>query len=376
MRKLIFTLAALCCLMGCREYAVPELNENVNPIFNFQGEIDGVSVNLKADGAYKAFSGYSIDSLGVTVYEGWLAACEGCPAEFHFKWRASSEESPDLVTTTNNSSPIIRQINRNDSVTLYEITLDAESYASVSSYNWSILGMEYSGKNVVVTLEESAMRTKIPVKLDVNYINGCVASITDTVYLPNHGCDCEMNIEEEAPLIYNYSALANGGNTYAYRWRFENGEEIPSKEITYQFPQYPTDGVEEIELSINTGDCQANRKRQQFFSGANTGCAANFTYQIEAQKKRIDQPIEADLGQVSITYLGDNGVLYRTEIVEQTPESFFKVSGVKTYRDPFQDSDKESVMINAEFNCILSNGEEVIRIRNANFVLPVGLGAL
>jgi hypothetical protein len=355
---------------------VPEPDENTNPVFGFQGEIDGALINLMADGTHKAYSTFGIDSLGVSVYEGWLAACEACPPRFHFRWRASSKESPDLVATTVNANPKIRQINRNDSATIYEITLVAETFDDVSNYSWRIMGEQYAGESVVLKLEEDVKTTKFPVQLDVNYSNGCFASIIDTVYLPNHGCDCKMNIAEINPLLHRYTALATGGATYAYEWQFENGEVIPSKEITYQFAQFPGDGVEEITLGVNTGDCKAYRKRQQFFDDANVGCAVNFDYNIETRKELYNQSPGEDLGQVSISYLAANGMLYNSEIAEQTAASFLRVLSTSAYLDPFQDNGEESIMVDASFQCELSNGQETITLKNASFILPIGKGAL
>lgn len=376
MRKLFIPIAFMVILAGCREYVTPNLEPSTDPIFAFTGEVAGTAIDLQADGTHKAFSQVSVDTLGITVYEGWLASCANCPPRLHFAWRASDKDNPDLIATTANPRPAFRQLFSQDSLQFYDITLDARSHDEVSSYNWTILGENYNTSSVNLSLAKDDARTQFPARLDISYTNGCSASIVDTVYLPNHGCNCRISIEMIDSLLYAYEAIASGGASYAYEWRFESGEVVPSKEVTFQYASLPNDGVEEVELSVSTGDCAATRREHQFFPSTGNGCAINFDYTIDTRLEDVDAATEIDLGEISIAYTDMNGVRYYSYLTQQAATAFFEVEQVEAYRDQYHSADASSMKVDAIFNCSLAGPEDTILISNARFTLPVGLGAL
>lgn len=375
MRRLTIALMVL-LLAGCKEYIAPELPTSTTPLFTFEAEVHNSMIELAADGSHQAYSEVNEDSLGVTEYTGWLASCASCPPRFHFSWRASDLNNPDLIATTSSAMPAIRYARSEDSTITYLISLSARIHAPVASYQWTILGENYTDTTVEVSVKHDEARTHFPVQLDVTYADGCSASMIDTVYLPHHGCDCRIAITQQDSLLFNYEALASGGATYTYEWRFESGEVIPSRELTYQYPQLPADGVEEIEVTINTGDCAATRKKQQYFPDAATGCAANFDYSIERRTEWTASGAGLDLGEVSMTYVDENGNSFVSYLARQNAESYFEVDEVEEYRDPFRDAASASIKVEARFSALFTDGSDTIRISDGRFVLPIGLGAL
>lgn len=376
MRTLIPILFMALIITGCREYIAPELPESAPPLFQFEGSVANAPILIEADGSHQAYSEVVEDSLGVTSYIGGLTSCASCPPRFQFEWRANNFEGPDLIATTSNATPNIRYAYDSDSTIIYDITLDARAHDDVAEYAWNILGETYTSPTINLSVVYDESMTHFPASLEVTYANGCSASIIDTVYLPHHGCDCQIAIAQQDSLLFNYEALVSGGASYAYEWRFESGEVLPSKKLTYQYPQLPPDGVEAIELAINTGDCAATRREQQFFPDAGTGCAINFDYRIERRLEVDGTGAGLDLGEISMAYVDEDGRRFVSYFARQDGSSFFEVDAVEEYQDPFQDTQSRSMKVEARFNALFTDGVDTIRISDGRFVLPIGLGAL
>jgi hypothetical protein len=274
------------------------------------------------------------------------------------------------------SAPIYRYAFNTDTQQVYIVSLQAEPSAAVSSYQWTIEGVTYSTESVELQFSSASDVTKFPVTLEAIYASGCSSSITDTVYLPNHGCDCDIKASIIDSLQLNYKALASGGNSFDYAWSFESGSPASSSEVNYYYDNVPADGVDEIQLSIQTGSCSASNRWNQLFPQNAAACAINFSKSIEIQPVIVPAVLNDDLGEIEIEYTDPNGETWKSMLTRQDEASSFKVLGIEEYIDPFSsNSESRSIKVEAEFNCLLTNGSEVVRMSNGKFVLPIGLGA-
>ena len=274
------------------------------------------------------------------------------------------------------SEPQYRYAFINDTQQVYVVTLQAEPSTAVSSYLWTIEGITYSTQAAELQFSSSDDVTKFPVTLEATYVSGCSSSITDTVYLPNHGCDCDIKAKIIDSLQLNYQALASGGSSYDFHWSFESGSPASSAEVNYYYDNIPVDGVDEIQLNIQTGNCRASNRWNQLFPQNTSACAINFSKTIETQPVIVPTVLDDDLGEVEIEYTDQNGDKWKSMLAVQDSNSSFKVLSVEEYLDPLSsNTERTSVKVEAEFNCLLSNGNEVVRMNNGKFVLPIGLGA-
>ncbi len=218
--------------------------------------------------------------------------------------------------------------------------------------------------------------TKFPVTLEAIYASDVHLVLQTPFIYQTMGCDCDIKASIIDSLQLNYKAIASGGNSFDYAWSFESGSPASSSEVNYYYDNVPADGVDEIQLSIQTGNCRASSRWNQLFPQNAAACAINFSKSIEIQPVIVPAVLDDDLGEIEIEYTDQNGKLWKSMLTPQDQASSFKVLSVEEYIDPFSsNSESRSMKVEAEFNCLLSNGSEVVRMGNGKFVLPIGLGA-
>lgn len=376
MKQFTFYLAIfLLGFQSCQRYDAPEFPIGNNPVFKVDGTLNGQRFVISADGEHIATSTYAIDSLGVTYYEGALANCQNCAPVFAVRWRSTNIETPSIASTMQNLNPAYRYGLNSDTNKFYDITLTAKPIATPINLIWNVNGEIYSGQSVAISIDAQSGITKMPVTLITEYANGCVSNITDTVFLPNHGCDCKIHVRMLDSTRYEFKANTLDASGTKYFWSFENGVTASSETVLHPFAHPPADAVESVFLSTQSGDCQASSRYDLFFPEADTGCAINFEYSISERHELNPGVLGVDLGEIEIEFLSDDGTTYYTMWAKQDVESFFEVEDVEPYFDRFTNSNLRSMKVNARFNCILSNGNENIRIQNGVLTLPLGLGA-
>lgn len=376
MKKLTLFIALVLALGGCKPYEPDTIEPSTDPIFSVSASFNGNTFLLDADAGYISTSSFDTDSLGVVFYAGDMAPCAFCPSEFTFRWRSNDKNNPRINATVMNNEPQYRYAFNTDTQQVYNVTLQAEPSAAVSSYQWTIEGVTYSTESVELQFLASDGFTKFPVTLEATYTSGCSSSITDTVYLPNHGCDCDIKAKIIDSLQLNYKAIAAGGNSFDYAWNFESGSPASSSEVNYYYDNVPADGVDEIQLNIQTGNCRASNRWNQLFPQNASACAINFSKSIEIQPVIVPAVLDDDLGEIELEYTDENGITWKSILAKQDQTSSFKVLSVEEYLDPFtSNTERTSMKIEAEFNCLLSNGSEIMRMSKGKFVLPIGLGA-
>lgn len=375
MKKLSIFIALVVALGSCKPYDPDTIEPNTNPIFSVAANFNGSAFLLDANADYISTSSFDTDSLGVVFYAGEMAPCAFCPSEFTFRWRSKNKNNPSLNETVLDNKPPYRYAFNTDTQHVYNVTLQAEPSAAVSSYQWTIEGITYSTESVELQFSANDDFTKFPVTLQATYSSGCISSITDTVYLPNHGCDCDIKATNVDSLQYNYKAVARGGSSYDFRWSFESGSLASSSEVNYYYDDVPADGVDEIQLNIQTINCRASNRWNQIFPQNASACAINFSKNIEIQPVIVPAVLDDDLGEIEIEYTDEKGETWKSILAKQGQTSSFKVLSVEEYVDPFISTSERSLKVEAEFNCLMSNGNEIKRLSNGKMVLPLGLGA-
>lgn len=363
--------------IGCKEYEPTELEPANNPQFWVKGTTGGTAIDLIANGSYRVNSGYDIDSLNVTYYYAEIVpdACQSCKEKFTLRWRADSLGKPDLNRLMSVANPKYRYIKAEDTLKSYIIELDAVKYGLNGAVTWNILGTTYTGDKVSFEVPMDEDVTRIPVSISADY-DSCSSSLTDTVYLPNHGCNCQILARVEQNNKVVYTAVASGGTGYGYSWNFKDSSVSASSEVvSYYYTTLPDNGVERAEVTIQALNCEATRVRNIVIDSNLTSCSIHFTYDIQEQVQIVPAQLEIDLTELEIDYTDPNGAVFQSYWIEQSPQAEFQVLDEEDYSDPNFQSSKRSKKITAGFRCLLSNGMETIEIENGELVLPIGLGA-
>ena len=377
-RKLCHLSLLVVLAYGCKEYEPPVLEPSNEPQFWVRGEIDGRVFELVADGSYRASSSVNTDSLGIEYYSGGVIAdrCANCEEAFTMRWRSHSESSPDLDALMAVITPDYRFLEAQDTIRHFSIELNARTSGTADNIIWEVLGETYTGEQVVIELQEDETMTYIPVQLTGTFDGSCESSISDTIYLPNHGCDCEIDASLQSPQNMVYRVLATGGSAYGYSWSFKDQTvTASSQEVSYFYQQLPDEGFERAQVSITTGDCSATRVRNVVIDPDSNTCNINIDHSITTQTELIPRPAGIDLAELEVEYTNAAGEVFQSYWVQQPEWTGFQLEDHTDYSDPYFQSGQRSKRITARFSCLLTNGTDSMRIENGELVLPLGLGA-
>ena len=368
-------LFALIFLASCKTYVEPTLDPIDAPIFYFEATEGTTPLRFDAESGFAASSGYSVDSLGISYYHGSLNACLSCPASATLLWRASTSANPSLLTTVGGEDPGFRSPLQVTLAERYAIHLKAKPTSEATSFEWKVNGSVYSDEEFTLEIDRDDALTFLPICLETEYANGCVASIEDTIFLPNFGCNCRIKSQELGQEQYLFSAIKAAASAVEYLWQFESGATATTQEVNYAFSQTPADGVEEIVLRTEVNGCTSSAKYQQHFAAVPNTCAINFDADITTETFPQEQPQGFDLNTITIEYLDQDGQLFSSALIQQDDDSFLRVLEVEEYTDPSANADSKAVRVTGQFNCKLSNGLDSIRLNNGSFSFPIGEGA-
>ncbi|MEQ9188810.1 MAG: hypothetical protein RLP15_13835 [Cryomorphaceae bacterium] len=365
----------LILLGSCKTYVEPSLDPIDMPIFYFEAVEGGTSLRMDAESGFVASSGYSVDSLGITFYSGSLVECSSCPASALLLWRASTYENPSLLATVGGENPSFRSPSSIKLTERYSVHLKAKPSSEAKSFKWNVNGSVYTEEEFTLEIDRDDARTFLPISLETEYANGCIASIDDTIFLPNFGCNCRVKSEDLGQDQYLFTAIKTAASAVQYLWRFESGASANSREVKYAFGQTPADGTEEITLRTDVNGCTSSAKYQQHFPAVPNSCAINFEIDIKTDTIAHEQPQGFDLNTITIEYLNGDGQLYSSALIQQDDASYLQVLNIEEYTDPSLTAASKAVRVTGEFNCKLSNGLDSIRLSGGSFSFPIGEGA-
>lgn len=367
-------LIPMILLASCKTYVEPTLDPIDTPIFYFEATQGNTPLRMDAESGFAASSGYSVDSLGISYYQGSLRECLTCPASATLLWRASTSENPSLLATVGGVDPAFRAPSGVTLTERYSIHLKAKPSSEATSFAWNVNGSAYSDEEFTLEMDRDDVTTFLPIRLETEYANGCTAVIEDTIYLPNFGCNCRVKSQALGQDQYLFSAIRTAASAVQYQWLFESGATATSREVNYAFGQTPADGTEEIILRTDVNGCTSSAKYQQHFAAVPNSCAINFEVAIKTDTIEQEQPQGFDLNTLTIEYLDQDGQWFSSALIHQDDASYVRILGIEEYTDPTS-PDKKAVRVTGDFNCKLSNGIDSIRLRDGSFSFPIGEGA-
>jgi hypothetical protein len=332
-KQLAILTMVLLWLVGCKPYTPEPLPSESEPVFLMSGSIDGVNLDLAADGtALEANTNANTDSLNVLVHNGFLHTNQDLSEPILSVEFRSIESNMSIESVLNQPQIPVRYVHSIDSVEYFDISLSADFIRTPQLINWTILGNSYSGNTVSLEIIKDENITKIPVSLSVDFTSGCSRTINDTIYLPHHGCDAQISALVIDSTTFEFTANAIGGTGYTYDWTFSNGlkASVKSARVFYgsNFPD-----KEELTLKISNENGNATKRFAYDLSGA-ASCDANVNYAITSFSKAVAGGASQDFGEVVINYF-ENGVRFSSENVTQPANGTFEVLDYEEYVDEF-----------------------------------------
>lgn len=371
MNKLVaILLLSFLWLTGCKPFtpeATPEAN---TPIFVVTGSIDGVASNFAADGeSFNAESTQENDSLNVFTHQGLLENAQSNTPALEVIFRSFSNTNTDLIAVLNKEDIPVRNVSTIDSVTFYRVLLSAAFIGTPQTISWEVLGETYSGNNIEIEVKTDPSVTKFPVSISASFVDGCQSTLSDTVYLPNHGCDANIAAKMIDSAVIEYNANATGGTGYTYAWEFIGGQTALSKDVKLFYAQ-PIIDNESVRLKVSNEHNTVLKKLNVALT-ANASCAINLNYEVTPFNKSVAGAAKADYGQVVINYF-ENGTRFSSENIVQPSDGEFKVISYEEYVDEFA-PEKTYLKVNMKFTGLLSDKSRTISVKDLVLTLPFEL---
>lgn len=368
-KQLTILAVMLLWLAGCKPYSPEPLPTESEPVFLASGSIDGVNLDLTADGnALEANTTTITDSLNVLVHNGFLHQNQNIDQpKLSVEFRSISENDLNIESVLNQNSIPVRYVASIDSVEFYNVALSADFIHNPQSVEWTILGQTYTSNNVEFEVLKDASNTKIPVTLAASFTSGCSRIINDTVYLPNHGCDAQISAMFIDSTTFEYTANTTGATGFDYEWTFSsNGLQAIVKSARVFYGSNMPD-KEELTLKISNQNGSATKRFAYDLTGG-ASCDANLNYDVTSINKGISGSATADFGEVVINYF-ENDVRFSSENIEQPAEGKFEILSYEEYVDEFS-PEKSYIKVNMLFSGLLSDGSKTISVTDLNITLP------
>jgi len=369
-RLLAISFLSFLWLSGCKPFTPIEVPEANVPLFVVSGSIDGISSSFAADGeSFNAESKHENDSLSVFTHHGLLENIQTNTPALEVVFRSLSNTNTDLIAVLSQEEIPVRYVSTVDSKAFYKVSLSTGFIGTPQTISWEVLGETYSGNNIELEIEVDPNVTKVPVSISTSFVGGCQSTLSDTVYLPNHGCDAKITANMIDSTVIEYSANAIGGTGYAYAWEFIGGQKAVSKDVKLFYAQ-PIIDKESVLLKVSNENSTVFKKLNVALT-ANASCAINLNYEITPFNKSVAGAAKADYGQVVINYF-ENGTRFSSENIVQPTEGEFKVISYEEYVDEFT-PEKKFLKVSMLYTGLLSDGTKSISVKDLALTLPFEL---
>lgn len=368
-KQLTILAVVLLWLAGCKPYSPEPLPTESEPVFLASGSIDGVNLDLAADGnSLEANTTTKTDSLNVLVHNGFLHTNQNtAQPKLSVEFRSVSENDLNIESVLNQNNVPVRYVASIDSVAYYNVSLSADFIDNPQSVAWTILGESYTSNTVQFEVLKEANNTKIPVSITAQFTSGCTRTINDTVYLPNHGCDASINAMFIDSTTVEYTANTSGPTGFEYEWTFASNGLKAIVKSAHVFYGANMPDKEELILKISNENGSATKRFAYDLTGA-ASCDANMSYDVSSLIKGVAGSATADFGEVVINYFED-GIRYSSENITQPETGKFEIVDYEEYVDEFS-PEKSYVKVTMLFSGLLSDGNKTISVNELSITLP------
>jgi|GEM_PF-490649 len=366
--------------VSCKEHTPPDPIGSETPVFSSEGEIDGVAVKLTADGENSIAEAQTFkDSLDTYVHQGMIknASCQVdlCGPAFLLNVRGNVSLDQSVMA----EPYAFRHIDQTPVVTeYYTVRISPEGLGTPEKCTWTIAGTEIettSGLEQLVLERTSNDPTYIEIDLVAEFAGGCSSEISNHVYLPSHGCDVTIEVDDLGADTYLYKAIATGKTGFDYNWRFESGARASSEEVHYFYENIPADGVETALLQVESETCEATRRWNQVIDEPLAECNINFNYTIETIADTVKPVLtDPDVNTIELTWVDASNTHYFSTYTSQPGWAYFHIESVEDYEDASMPDTETSKKVSVRFSCLMESLDgEQIEVRDMEMTLPVGI---
>jgi PKD repeat protein len=366
MMRIFFSVGLFCLFalaMGCKKTeTAPEPELANEPVFHFQGNVDGKSVKMVAGiNDYYMYTSSKLNNNLVYSFIGNLKQinCADCNS-------ISFQINDTRATTISDSSNI-------DSLYTGNYFYEKDTVFSTVQYDYSFIAGDFPsthywdfGDGTSSTLAKPthtyAGSGTYLIRLTVGFANGCTSNQYRYVTSDANACKARMLNTYLGPDTIRFSAITTG-DVVDYYWNFGDSTSSDNtstlKEPTHFFSK---PGLYNVELRTRTADSCTNIINKKF----NTG---GFLFDCLIQNIGCVYPVDYYFSKITITYTDASGVRYYSNKITQPADSFFEILSIGDYL--LNENGRPTKKIYARFQCTLSNGSKSVTINEGYAIFAV-----
>ncbi len=358
-------------LAACQTQSLPQpvLDQ---PDFYLSGTIAGQPIYLQAGiEGYYMHTQYEQERSGVYALRGFLSPvnCLECPSSVMIELR-DKEIRPENDAPANILAALTTgNYSYGNSVSgtgpEIEVAFVNETQGNgPHQYHWTFGdGTESFIENPVHRYDPNL--GEVEVCLEATASDGCVSLVCNLIILDPNVCRADFSFESETPggKTILFDGKESGVQPFSHRWDFGDGFIG-----TLGNPRYTYAENDRYQVTLNMIDsagCRASMTK--FVSTDPAICTHNFSYSVASFN-----PLDTlQLGMVRVSWRDADANLFRSDLVDQTGESYLRVREVLAY----QDNEKKQLTrrLRLELDCLLSDGTQTIRLQEAEAYWGVAL---
>jgi len=370
LRVLYVMLGISLVMASCKKkhYPEPETDPVNQPVFYFQGDVNGAAVNLQAGiNDYYMHSDYTIDGNNVCNFKGTLDQLTP----------VSSQEKIEIIINDSRTLNSYNVSNADSSLSinnyLYKVGAPATFYQvrcipynmSGSSFQWDF----GDGIPVPVTTESSIRHSYRTANVYNIQLTGNSGSATSTVVRqikPTGVGSCFTSIVSAVSntmtptqvvfTAQQFSALG----TPTHTWDFGDGYTGNGLSASHLY----NPGIYQVTFTSVDGAGDTSVDHCNIAVGMQ-GYTANFSWELN--QSMISNPFAFQ--NVIIRWTDANGTVYTSDNAGQLSNAYFNVLSVEDYK--VNENNAPTKKMKVRFKCQLFNGSSSILIDNAEAVIAV-----
>ncbi len=374
MKRLTFILLlVLLSFAGCKKVS-PE-NEIGDPVFSFNGEINGREVSFTAgDDGYYMFTDSQKDSLDITTFEGALrnVSCQNqdaCPSSLMWQFRdVRPSETESFIDEAIEPGNYKYRGLPDSVVSGWEVSFTPHLIGSgYYDYNWSFGDNSNDDNNsdpVHFYTADNPEWVSVCLTID-DQVSGCSSSLCTDIHLP---AECSTSFT----YVYNgtnlfLNAHPSGPPPFNNLWDLGLGYKPLIDYVGYTFPP----NIPYAKVCLQTTDannCVSRYCENIILDNSILDCMANFTY----QKETVLEPDFSDFKKVTIIWQDKNGNTFRSDRFDQPSWASLTVKSIREYKTDYQGNPTKSIEIE-KVNCRLygNTPNEFVDLKEGSGVIAV-----
>lgn len=361
-------LLFLFVLTSCKKETYPVSQVVNDPVFYFKGDVAGQPVSFSAGkDNYYMFSSVAQDNNNVYNFLGTLKQnnCSNCANSLFFQindYQTSTTNGPTNIDMALKPGVYPFFVDREDSV---RVEFKSTYNKIAASYSWDFGDGQTSTDADPIHIYAKKGKYTITLKIQGQGANGCVSTISYSTKI-GYTNSSQTSISS-TPLSANsiaFSQTSTGVNPLSYFWDFGDG--FTSTQSNPQH-SYAVKGAYPVKLRVidalgDTAMANYNAYTQSDVSS----CAANFKI---VNVTPIGNQTRLGLSTATIKWVDASGKLFTSSDLLQPDSSSFEILSVEDYE--VNENNLRTKKIKVKIKCTVYNGQESIRIDNAEAVIAV-----